>query len=207
VHNIKRFSEDLDFETNSMRLKEFESSLTSVTKELSRLGMKLDLKFKHWGRVYSSKLIFKDIEKQYNIVSKHSKKEGIIIKVETCNVGYKIKTQPQMLAGFGEFFPCICLTEGVVFANKIDTFLKKERGRHLYDLMFMLSKKFPIEKLVLKHLGIKQSPSEVILKRVEDLPSSILKKMAENLRPFLFEEVEADMLLRAKELLPALLSA
>ena len=35
----------------------------------------------------------------------------------------------------------------------------------------------------------------------------MLKKMAENLRPFLFEEVEADMVLRAKELLPALLSA
>ena len=207
VHNTKRFSEDLDFETNSLSRKEFESDLADVTKEFSRLGMKLDLSFEHWGNVYSSRLIFKDIEKQYNIVSKYSKKEGIIIKVETCKVGYKIKTQPQMLSGFGEFFPYMCLTEGIIFANKIDTFLKKERGRHLYDMMFMLSKKFPIEKLVLKHLGIKQNPSDVILKRIEDLSSSMLKKMAENLRPFLFEEVEADMVLRAKELLPALLSA
>ena len=63
VHDIKRFSKDLDFNTNKMTKKEFENLIENVKNELKRLGIESKIKFAHWDNVYVSKLIFPEIEK------------------------------------------------------------------------------------------------------------------------------------------------
>ncbi|OIO73510.1 MAG: hypothetical protein AUJ85_07960 [Elusimicrobia bacterium CG1_02_37_114] len=205
VHDIKRFSKDLDFNTNKMTKKEFENLIENVKNELKRLGIESKIKFAHWDNVYVSKLIFPEIEKIYNIVSEHSKKEGIVIKVETNRPKWKIKSETQVISGFGEFFPCICTDRGALFADKIDALTKKSRGRHLYDIMFMLSNKFPIDRNILKTFGIKDDPIKVISNRIKELSKTELKKQAETLRPFLFEESEAELLVNAHDIIPPLL--
>lgn len=205
VYNLKRFSEDLDFNTNKITKKEFEKLQKKVITELNRVGLDVQLRFAHWSNVYVSKLIFPKIEKLYNVVSKYSKKEGIVIKVETNKLKWKIKSETQIISGFGDFFPCICTERGVLFADKIDALSKKNRGRHLYDILFMLSNKFPINKGVLKSFGIKRDSMQVIADRVNSFSSAELKKQAEILRPFLFDEREADLLINAHEIVPPLI--
>ena len=205
VHNLKRFSEDLDFNSNEITKTKFENLLKRVRIELKKSGINSQVKFAHWDNIYVSKLIFPEVEKFYNIISKYSKKGGIVIKVETNNFKSRIKSKIQLISGFGEFFPCMCTDESVLFADKIDAFNKKSRARHLYDIIFMLSNNYSIDRSILKNLGIKQCPMEVIFERINKFSKTELKKQAEILRPFLFEESEANLIINAQEIMPSLI--
>ena len=206
VHNLKRFSEDLDFDSDSITKNEFEELVKKLRIELKRIGLESQIKFDHFKNVYSSKLIFPTIEEKYNVQSKYSKKQGIVIKIETNQSKNKIKNETQVISGFGEFFLCVCTKIDISFANKIDALIKKERGRHVYDLIFMLSNNFPIDTKTLQRLGIKINPLKAISDRIASFSKAELKKQAETLRPFLFDEKEADLIVSAHEVLPKLLS-
>lgn len=205
VHNLKRFSEDLDFNANAITESEFEQLLKKTGTALKKAGIEAKIKFSHWGNIYVSKLIFPEVERAYNIISKYSKKEGIIIKVETNNLKHKIKTETQVISGFGEFYPCICTDKGILFADKIDALCNKNRARDIYDIIFMLSNKYPVDKNALKLMGIKIDPAKVIYDAIKKIPQAESKKQAEILRPFLFEESEADLILNAQIIIPSLL--
>jgi len=205
LHNLKRFSEDLDFNTTGVRKEDFENLLRKMKKELKRTGLQCEVEFDHWGNVFVSKLIFSEIEKEYNVISKHSKKAGIIIKLETNNPKWSIRSETQVISGFGEIYPCVCTDKGILFADKIDALNKKSRARHIYDIIFMLSNKYPIDLKMLKRLGIKQTPLESILDGIQTFSEKELKKQAEILRPFLFDESEADLIVNAHQILPQLL--
>lgn len=205
LHGLKRFSEDLDFNANSITKKEFESLLKKIKLELSRIDIETQIEFAHWENLYVSKLIFPKIEPLYNVVSKYSKKQGIIIKLETNKPKYKIKNETLVISGFGEFYPCICTDKGILFADKIDALTKKERGRHIYDIMFMLSNKYPIDANVLSSLGIKKNPLKTILDRILSFSKVELKNQADVLRPFLFNESEADLVADSQTVIPQLI--
>ena len=201
VENLKRFSEDLDFDTNSLSEKDFVNLMEKVKTELERIGLCPSLKNSSWDRVYSFKFLFPDIEKKYSVSSRYSKKQGIIIKIEANKSKYKIKGEPKMISGFGEFYPVICTNKGVVFANKIDALIQKERARHIYDFMFMLSNKYPVDKKLLSKFGIKGNVFEYVLKKINSYSKLELKKMAESFRPFLFDESEADKVANAHQII------
>ena len=206
AHGIKRFSEDLDFNTDSITKNDFENAIKKVKLELSRLNINPNIEFEHWKKIYSARLILPDIEKDYNVISRHSKKEGIVIKIETNRPGWKIKKESLIISGFGEIYPCISTDIGALFADKIDALDKKRRARHIYDIIFMLANKYPIDKAVLSSLGIKGDPLEAIIKTIGQFSDKELKKQAENLRPFLFEESEAGLIADARHIIPSLIS-
>jgi len=205
VHGLKRFSEDLDFNTDSIDKKEFEDSINEVRLGLARRNIESKFKFGHWKNIYSADIVFPEIEKKYGVESKFSKKQGIVIKIETNRPQWEIRKETGVISGFGEVYPCICTDKAALFADKIDALNKKAKARHIYDLIFMLSNQHPIDKKVLSILGIKGSPEDVILKRINSFSKTDLKKQAEGLRPFLFEEKDADLILSAHTIFPALL--
>lgn len=205
AHSLKRFSEDLDFNTNALTKPGFETVLETVKDGLRKSGIKSVIRFAHWGSMCVAKLIFPDIERAYNVISKYSKKEGIIIKIEANKSKFNIRTETHVISGFGEFYPCICTDRGILFADKIDALGKKNRGRHIYDVIFMLSNGFPIDGKFLNNLGIKKPPLEAILNPIRNFSKIELKKQAEILRPFLFDENEADLVVNAHDIIPSLL--
>lgn len=205
AHELKRFSEDLDFNTKDLSQDEFEQLMEMISKELKRAGIKSKVEFSHWENLFVAKLIFRDIEANYNIQSKYSKKSGIIIKIETNKPKWKIIKESQVISGFGQFFPCLCTDKSILFADKIDALIKKNRARHIYDIIFMLSNKYPIEKQLLMIYGVKTSPSDAIKNRISNFSNTELKKYAETLRPFLFDENEADLIINAKQFIPLLI--
>ncbi len=205
IHNLKRFSEDLDFNSNKITKLKFEKLLEKVKNELKRIGLKPKLEFSHWGNLYVANLIFPQIEQTYKAKSKYSKKEGIIIKIESVLLKQRINTETEVAAGFGQFYPCLCTRKSILFADKIDALRKKNKGRHIYDIIFMLSNKYPIDKNRLKTLGIKTKPFQTITKRIEGFSKKELKKQADSLQPFLFDESEANLVKDAKIIIPSLL--
>jgi len=205
VHQTKRFSEDLDFNSGRMKKEVFEGILQKIQNKLKKESLKGHLGFGHWENILAAELVFPDIENQYGIVSPHTRKEGIVIKLETNQPIWEIKAESLVVAGFGHMFPVVCTDRGALFADKIDALIKKNRARHLFDIMFMLSKKYPIDAKVFKTMEIKDPPLDAILKRVKSFSIGELKKLAEQLRPFLFEESEADLIVHAHEVIPQLI--
>lgn len=205
VHGTKRFSEDLDFNTDSLTKASFETVVQAVAVELKRVNLRCVVGFRHFEKIYAADMMFPDIEKLYGVVSPRTKKSGLLIKVETNTPCWKIIAETRVISGFGELYPCFCTQRGALFADKIDALVKKTRARHLYDIIFMLSQGYPIDNNVLRVLGIKEPPLEVIRRRVEGFSSSELTKQAESLKPFLFEEADADMIINAHAVIPALI--
>ena len=205
VHQIKRFSEDLDFNADRMKKTDFENLLKTVQGALKKEGLSVNLDFRHWDNILAGDFIFPGIEEHYGVVSPHRRKEGIVIKFEANRPKWKIKIESLVVAGFGNMFPAACTDKGALFADKIDALIKKNRARHLFDIMFMLSQKYPIDLNVLTATGVKDPPLGAILKRVESFSATELKRQAEQLRPFLFEESEADLIVHAHEVIPQLI--
>ncbi len=204
AHRTKRFSEDLDFNAAKLTKAEFEGVLKKIVSALKKEGMGSRLEFGHWQNLWVARIVFPDIESFYGVVSKYSKKEGIVIKVEVNRPNWKIKPETLVVSGFGQMYPVVCTQKGALFADKIDALIKKNRPRHLFDIIFMLTQKYPMDKQVLKALGIKEPPLEAILKRVQSFSQAELKHQAETLRPFLFDENEAQLLVNAKTIVPQL---
>ena len=204
IHQTKRFSEDLDFNAGRMKEGVFEETLQKVRDNLKREGLMAGLGFGHWGNLLVAELVFPDVEKHYGVVSPYRRKEGILIKIEVNRPRWKIKSETLVTAGFGYLFPVVCTEPGALFADKIDALIKKNRARHLFDILFMLSKKYPIAANVLKSLGIKKPTLDAILERTASFSAAELKKQAEQLRPFLFEESEAALIANAHTIIPQL---
>lgn len=204
VHSLKRFSEDLDFNSHNLSVVRFEAIAKDLIVELRRLGLKSRVQFSHWDNMLLAKLVFPEIEKYYNVVSEHTKKQGIIIKLDVNRPKWKIKTETEVVSGFGEMYPCLSTDKATLFADKIDALTKKKGGRHLYDIIFMLSNRFAINRSALKRFGIRKDPLDVILISVQRYSKVYLKKQAEILRPFLFDESEANLLINAHKIIPKL---
>lgn len=60
-------------------------------------------------------------------------------------------------------------------ADKIDVLVKKGLVRHLYDIIFMLSQKYPVNEQTMKKFGYKKDPLEIILERVNGFTAADLK--------------------------------
>jgi len=205
VHQTKRFSEDLDFNAKGLTKAGFENALNKVKASLKKAGMDPQLAFSHWQNLWVAELVFPDIERVYGVVSRYSRKEGIMIKLEVNRPTWKIEPEALMIKGFGEMYPAVCTQRGAFFADKIDALMKKNRARHLFDLMFMLGAKYPIDEKVLRAVGVKEAPLEALARRVELFSPAELKAQAESLRPFLFEEHEAELIVNAKTVMRQLL--
>lgn len=205
VKNIRRFSEDLDFNSKGMTESEFEKLLETIVSELLRKGLKCSMVFSHRDSLLNGSLIFPEVESFYSLSSSQRQKQGISIKIETYAPKWKVKTETLAISGFGEIFPVITTGVDCLFADKIDAIREKNRGRHLYDIMFMLANKYPVNAEVLKSLGVKQDPKNAILDRVKSLSKMELIKQAEGLRPFLFDEKDAENIVNAHILIPSLL--
>ena len=206
MHQTKRFSEDLDFNVSRMKKDDFEGCMKNIHSSLKKEGLDIQLAFGHWDHLLVAEFVFPTIEKYYGVVSPNTREKGIVIKIEANQPRWKIKTETLVASGFGNMFPVVCTESGALFADKIDALIKKNRARHLFDIIFMLSKKYPIDTRVLKKfLAIKDPPLDAILKRVKAFSAAELKKQAESLRPFLFEESEAGLIIHAPEVIAQLI--
>jgi hypothetical protein len=197
VHNLKRFSEDLDFNSNRISPGEFNGLCKGLGVELKRLGLKSDVSFAHWDHILVARFNFPDVERFYGIVSKYSRKKGLLIKLEVNQPNWKVQAETEVISGYGETYPCVCTEKSQFFADKIDALVKKGMARHLYDIIFMLSNRFPVNSKLMKYFGYREDPFAIIMDCVGKFKGSILKKKAEALRPFLFDEGDADLIVNA----------
>lgn len=203
VHHFKRFSEDLDFNGKKFKKIDFEEMCRFIQKELEGENLDCTIAFEYRGKLLTSKFIFNEnLLKMYGISDRYGK---IMIKIEVHQPGFKLNTDEAVINNFGEMFPILTMAPGYIFCEKMLALSSHKRGRHVYDLIMMLSNKFPIDEYVLKKAGIRMPAKEFLKNLIFSISDSELIKMALSLQPFLFKEKDVEYVKRAKFYLKNLL--
>ncbi len=96
-------------------------------------------------------------------------------------------------------FSAILMSKGALLSEKLSALMSRRRGRYIYDVLFMLRKKFPFDRDVLYANNIREEPKAVVLNYLSGLSEKELKRLAEQVKPFLFREDDIELVLKAPQ--------
>jgi len=195
LYGLKRFSEDIDFNVRGLERGDFEHAAAFISRELRREGISCGLEFNHRHPLFIAEFTFRGIQEFYGVLDRRGE---IIIKIEANTPDYELETEAGVVNSFGEVFLVTAMSRGSIFADKIDTLRNKKRGRHVYDIIFMLSRKFPIKREILQVSGIEEEPKEAIIGIIDGISDGQLERLSEEVAPFLFDEAESRLIREAK---------
>ena len=91
------------------------------------------------------------------------------------------------------------MSKGALLSEKLSALMSRKRGRYIYDLLFMLRKKFPFDRGVLYANNIREEPKKLILSFLSEIPEKEFRRLAEQVKPFLFREDDIELVLKAPQ--------
>lgn len=203
AYDLSRFSEDLDFNGKDLSKDEFVDLLEVSKLGLSKEGFNCEITMKERGPLLVGKLKLTDILQKYRIAVMHDEK--LLIKIETNRPHRHMESEPFILGGFGYSFSVLLANKETLLGEKLHALLNRRRGRDIYDIIFMLGKRFPFDEGFLAELGIENDGKKVLIEHIDRLSESELEMLAAQVRPFLFREEEAELVANAKKVVRSLL--
>lgn len=192
VHQLPRFSEDIDFDNKGLTEKNFQEIISFLKKQLEKLGFIVEIRIVK-KRAFHCYIKFPDLLFQQGLTPQ--KFEKILIQVDTFDQGYNYESKIFILDKF-EFFKQIKVTpKSVILAQKLWTITKRPRykGRDFYDIMFLLQSTQPDLNFLQDKFGQKSlsTITDEVLKKITD---ANWKKIIRDVQPFLFNPEEANKL-------------
>jgi predicted nucleotidyltransferase component of viral defense system len=194
-YNMPRFSEDLDFDTPRLKFGEFREILENVKKGLLKEGFSLEVSSERRKNLYIAEFYFQDLMRLYKITDKRGL--DLMIKIEVYKPAWDLEAEPGVLSLYGYNFSSVLLGKGNLISEKLCALFNRKRGRDIYDLLFMLKRRFPFNENVLVFNKVEGSPKELILKYLTKLPEKELSSLANQVKPFLFKEDDIELVLKA----------
>lgn len=194
-YNLPRFSEDLDFDTPGLNFEGFRDILEAVEKGLYKEGFSPRLSTEKRKSLFIAELNFVDLMRIYKITDRRGL--DLIIKVEVYKPSWKLESESNVLSLYGYNFSSILLSKSNMLSEKLAALINRRRGRDIYDILFMLKKKFPFDEDALLANNIKGPPKGLIIDHFKKLPKKELKSLANQVKPFLFKEDDVEMVLKA----------
>ncbi len=194
-YNMPRFSEDLDFDTPGLDFEEFKGLLREVEKELVKEGFSLKISSEKRNNLIVAELYFQELMRLYRITDKRGM--DLMIKLEVYKPAWNLKSEPGVLDLYGHNFSAVLLGKGNVISEKLCALFNRKRGRDIYDILFMLKRKFPFNKDVLLANKIDGSPKKLILEYLSKLTEKELQYLAKQVSPFLFREDDVELIMKA----------
>jgi len=198
-YNLPRFSEDLDFNTLSLEKNSFKKILERVETNLSPEGFSPEISYKKRANRVIASLNFPAVMSEYGIINRRG--GDIMIKIEVNSPEWHLSTESHVLSLYGYNFSAILMSKGALalLSEKISALLSRRRGRYIYDVLFMLRKKFPFDRAVLYANDIREEPREMIMNYLTGISEKELKRLAEQVKPFLFREDDIELVLKAPQ--------
>jgi len=194
-YKMPRFSEDLDFDTNELTADGFDELLEAAKKGLMKEGFSVHIKPKTAGKIFSAALYFDDLMKLYRINDARS--SDLMVKLEIYKPGWIMDTVSDVLSLYGYNFSAVLLRQDNVISEKLCALLRRGRGRDIYDLLFMLKRRYPFNNKLLKANNVEGPPKELVLEHLDKLTQAELKALAKQIQPFLFNEEDVELVLKA----------
>ncbi len=196
-HKLPRFSEDLDFDSSNLSYHEFKGLVEVVEKNLSYEGFSSEVSYEERGSLLAASVDFPDVMKLYNIVDRRG--FSMMVKIEVNRPKWPLVTESHAISLYGYTFSAILMAKSALISEKLCALLSRGRGRDVYDLLFMLRKKFPFDRRILYANDIKAEPKRVITDYFSNLKKNEIRRLAEQVKPFLFREDDIELVLKAPE--------
>ena len=197
VYNLPRFSEDLDFNTPGLEQDDFTKILERVETNLSLEGFSPVISSKKRATLFIASLNFPGVMREYGIMN--SRGGDMMIKLEVNSPAWPLPTESHVLSRYGYNFSAIVMSKGALLSEKLAALLSRRRGRYIYDLLFMLRKKFPFDREVLYANNIREDPRDLIQNYLRGISEQELRRLAEQVKPFLFKEDDIELILKAPQ--------
>jgi predicted nucleotidyltransferase component of viral defense system len=199
VHNLPRFSEDIDFDNKELTREEIEELSNYLSSELEKLGYEVEIRIVDKG-AFRVKIKFPGL--LYEQKLSPIEEETILIQVDTFDQGYSYSPELFILNKF-EFFDQILVTpKPVLLSQKLWTITQRKRfkGRDFFDVMFMLQSTRPDLGYLQHSFGTDdiEKVKEIIF---EHLTGIDYKVLVDDVRPFLQKPQEAERILVFEEFL------
>ncbi|MFH1835734.1 MAG: nucleotidyl transferase AbiEii/AbiGii toxin family protein [Methanobacteriota archaeon] len=173
AYGLKRFSEDLDFNVKGMGEAEFKDAVEHVRKGLAKEGFACETEHMKRKDLLTAELTFPAASGEYGL---RDGRGTLMIKIEARKTTWDYETETGIVNKFGELYPLNLASRGYMLSEKTVALTTHRRGRHVFDIIFMLSKKFPLDKKVFEAYGIPDEPKPFLKKTIRDIPQQSWKK-------------------------------
>lgn len=191
-----RFSEDLDFDNFGLSFEQFEKLLKKTCRDMEYKGFLVEYRIIERG-AYHCYIRFPEILYKLGI-SKDVRKK-ILIRIDSEAKEKFYEQQKFLLNKFAVYRQILRAPDPVLLSQKMLAVLqrKREKGRDLFDVSFLLGLTGPDFNYIGKYLGIdKTGFIELFSGRVKELD---LKFLAKDVEPFLFSLEQKDRILTFRE--------
>jgi predicted nucleotidyltransferase component of viral defense system len=188
VHNINRFSEDLDFDNLAVEKEEFIELSDEIKKSLEMEGYTVEMKSVFKG-AFRTHFRFLNLLFQEGL-SPH-KEERLMIQVDADPQRYDYKPQTFILNKFDVFSYIHVTPVNILLAMKFFALLNRNRpmARDIYDIIFLSGKTEPDYEYLREKMDIEDKA--MLKERLrEKLPGLNPKEMSKEIEPFLIYKKE-----------------
>jgi predicted nucleotidyltransferase component of viral defense system len=189
IYNNNRFSEDLDFDSNSISENDFGIITTLIHKRLEQQGFEVELRNVFKG-AYHCYIKFPRLLKDLALSGQSS--ERILIRLDTEPQHFDYSPEWKLINKFDVFSEIATTPEDILLSQKFYAILNRPRnkGRDFYDVVFLLGRNVKPNYKYL-HQKIKLSNSDELKDSLKKKLSQLdMKEMTKDVTPFLINNNE-----------------
>ena len=196
LHDSHRFSEDLDFDNFGLSFAQFEDLLKTACRDMEYKGFLIEYRIVEKG-AYHCYIRFPEILHQSGLTADAGRKIFIRIDSEAKEKIYE--PRKVFLNKFTVYRQVLAAPAGVLLAQQMITVLyrKREKGRDIYDVSFLLGFAVPDFAYIEKLLGM--DSTEFSQRFNERLGELDLNFLARDVEPFLFTPEERERVATFRE--------
>ena len=195
IQGIDRFSEDLDFDCKDMSGDAFRTMTDDVVKFLHQNGLNVETRDTPNPKLtaFRRNLYFPQL--LFDLGLTGHREERLLIKVEAQDQGVAYVPEVATVNRMGFFFQVQVPPVDVLCAMKFSAILSRQKGRDLYDTIFLLSKTGPNLDFLKARTGL--STLDDLRNAVKECLERIdLNKKKQDFAHLLFNESNADRILQ-----------
>jgi predicted nucleotidyltransferase component of viral defense system len=183
LHNSHRFSEDLDFDNFGLSFAQFEELLKTACRDMEYKGFLIEYRIVEKG-AYHCYIRFPEILHQSGLTPDAGRK--ILIRIDSEAKERLYEPEKVFLNKFAIYRQILVAPAEILLAQKMMTILyrKREKGRDIYDVSFLMGFAISDFAYIEKILGIDQA--EFLRRFDERLGELDLNFLARDVEPFLF---------------------
>jgi len=190
IHNIDRFSEDLDFDTFNLSRKEFIDFTDEAIKRIQNEGIEVladdkekDTKLTAFRRNINFPQLL------YNMGISGHKEKRFLIKIESEPHHFIYKPDTPVIQKFNIFTQINAAPANVLLSMKIGAVLERQKGRDYYDCIYLMGKTEPNWEYLALKFNIR-SAAELKNSLLESCDKVDLSLKAEEFVKLIFDQDE-----------------
>ena len=194
VHDINRFSEDLDFDCKNLDQTRFLRLTDNLLVYLEKSGYKVEAKDKECEKLTALRRSIYFPELLYSMHLSGYREQRFLLKVETQDQKVEYPLETVFLNRCGFLFPLKVAPVSVLCAMKVIAVLNRGKGRDFYDLMFLLQRTEPDYGFLEQKSGI-NSKAQMITELTRKVGSTDLSRKHRDFEHLLIEKADAEKIL------------